>query len=261
MAEDVAEAIRAFVAEGGNLLGNFDVSLYSGKGALSDGSRLADVFGFRGMPRIYRSEDIGNCYLFKCQEDQLLDTLSFHRIAAPILNARWEMEADVQVLMEACVPMPSTYADLPKERYPAVTRHPYGKGMAYYICGNYGQTAKDARNILDYGRLLRRFCQLAARPVVESDEPGLYEVVLRRQENRFLLHVINMTGAMERSIDRVVPLHDVAFKLNLEGFGIEKENYKISTVRGSSLSDVAGKGNELSFKLDKLNTWEIIVIE
>ena len=261
MAEDVADAIRSFVAEGGNLLGNFDTALYTDEGALADGSRLADVFGFRGLPKIYRSEGIGNSYLFKTRENPLLDSLSFPRITAPILNARWEMDEDVQVLMEACVPMPSTYASLPEERYPAVTKHPYGKGVAYYICGNFGQTAKDERNILDYGRLLRRFCQLAARPVVESDEPGLYEVVLRRQGNRFLLHIINMTGAMERSIDRVVPLHDVAFRLNLEGFGIEKENYKISTVRGSSLSDVEGKGNELSFKLDKLNTWEIIVIE
>ena len=261
LAEDVADGIRSFVAGGGNLLANFDVGLYQADGALSDSCRLADVFGFRGLPRIYRSEDIGNCYLFRLQEDPLLADLSFHRIAAPILNARWEMEDDVQVLMEACVPMESTYASLPQERYPAVTKHPYGKGMAYYICGNYGQTAKDVRNILDYGRLLRSFCRLNARPVVISDEPGLYEVVLRQQKDRFLLHVINMTGAMERSIDRLVPLRDVAFRLDLSGFGIEKENYNVSTLRSSTLSHIHTNGSEVSFTLDKLDTYEIIVIE
>lgn len=261
IAEDVAAAIRSFVAQGGNLLANFDIGLYDAEGKPNNCCRLADVLGFRGLPQIYKSEGIGNCYLFRRQDDPLLADLSFHRIAAPILNARWEMEENVQILMEACVPMASSYAALPQERYPAVTKHPYGKGMAYYISGNYGQTAKDVRNILDYGKLLRSFCRLNARPVVESDEPGLYEVVLRQQKDRFLLHIINMTGAMERSIERLVPLHDVTFRLELSGFGINKEHFKVSSLRGSTLSDIRTNGSEVRFTLDKLDTYEIIVIE
>ena len=70
-----------------------------------------------------------------------------------------------------------------------------------------------------------------------------------------------MTGAMERSIEQVVPLHDVKFRLDLSGFGIEKENYKISALRGSSLSNVELQGNSVSFTVDKLGPWEILVIE
>lgn len=261
LADDVAEKIGNYVAEGGNVLGNFDVGCYNADGSPAGTPKLAEIFGLRGVPKIHKSDSIGSCYLFRTQEDPLLTDLSFPRIPAPMLNVQWEATEDTEILMEACVPMPSTYANLPDERYPGITKHPYGKGMAYYISGNYAETVVNERNILDYGRLLRRLCSVTSRPVVESDAPGLYEVVLRRQENRFLLHVINMTGAMARSIDRTVPLHDVPFRLDLSGFGIEKEIRTITPVCGGQLKDIHIEGSQAHFTLDKLDTWQILVIE
>ena len=47
----------------------------------------------------------------------------------------------------------------------------------------------------------------------------------------------------------------------LGGFGIEKESYKISSVRGGKLSKISQNGDKVSFDLDKLDEYEIIVIK
>ncbi len=158
--------------------------------------------------------------------------------------------------------MPSTYADIPEEnRYPSLVEHKYGKGSAVYISGNFAETTANVRNIPDYTYMLRAFCDHTARPVVVSDDPGLYEVVLRRQENRFVLHVINLTGTMKRPIDVLTPLYGLSFDLDLNGFGVDKADYSLKALRGSGVSGVKVKDGKISFKLDKLDDYEVVVIE
>ena len=105
------------------------------------------------------------------------------------------------------------------------------------------------------------YCQIASRPTVVSDGVGLYEVVLRKQENRFLLHIVNLTGAMAKPIDNIVPLYDLSMRLNLLGFGISKDKYNISTVRGGVIKNILSNAEEVSFTLEKLTDYEVIVIE
>jgi len=164
--------------------------------------------------------------------------------------------------MRATYPYETVFGDIAKaRRYPSVIKNTYGKGCAYYISGTIGETATNVRNIPDYANLVSQFCDITSRPVVKSDAPGLYEVVLRRQENRFILHIINLTGAMERPVREIVPLCNVPFELNLDGFGIEKENYSVDSLRGANLRNVKIEGNKASFELDKIDAYEIVVIE
>ena len=201
--------------------------------------------------------------MINAKDDPLLAPLSFYRIPGPILNAEIGVADDAEVLMTINHPMPSTYLPIPpeSERYPAIVKHKYGKGTSYYISGDFGETRRTHRNILDYGRLIRQFVDLTSRKTVVSDSTGLYEVVLRRQENRFILHVINMTGAMERPLDIVTPLYNVPFTLNFDGFGIDKDSFTVKSVRDAKVENLNVNGKEVSFTLDKLGGYEIIVIE
>ena len=72
---------------------------------------------------------------------------------------------------------------------------------------------------------------------------------------------MNVTGEMERPIEKVLPLSDLHFEIDLGGFGIEKESYKISSVRGGKLSKISQNGDKVSFDLDKLDEYEVVVIE
>ena len=93
-----------------------------------------------------------------------------------------------------------------------------------------------------------------------SDDAGLYELVLRRQDNRFILHIVNMTGAMQRPIQKITPLHDLKIELYTDGFGISEVS-KCTTVCGAKLQNLQIEKNHISFSLDRLNDYEIVVIE
>ncbi|MBE6552580.1 MAG: hypothetical protein E7665_10705 [Ruminococcaceae bacterium] len=261
LGDEQARIIKEYVKGGGNILGNFDVAMYNEDGSFAGGSKLADVFGFTSNDPARVRSDIGTSFMFKQHDHELLEGLTMDRIPAPLLNAKMSFSDDVEILMRNTDPIPSTYASIPTEnRYPSVTCHKYGKGKAYYISGNIGETTL-ARNIRDHARIMRNFCEITARPVVVSDASGLYEVVLRRQEERYILHVINLTGAMARPIESIVPLYNVPFELYLEGFGVEKEKFSLRSLRGAKAENIAGDGSKLSFTLDKIGDYEVVVIE
>ena len=138
---------------------------------------------------------------FKKAEHPVLKYLEDEQYAAPVLYAKWEFEKDVNVLTLAHPPMDSVYGVMPDERFPAYVERKYGQGRAYYMCGTIGETMC-SRNKSAYRQLIKGFCEYNARKVVECEEKGLYEVVLRRQEDKYLLHLVNMTGAMQRPIER-----------------------------------------------------------
>ena len=94
-----------------------------------------------------------------------------------------------------------------------------------------------------------------------SDEAGLYEIVLRRQDDRFVLHIVNLTGAMRRPVEKIVPLYNVRTQLNLSGFGIEKTEYNLTSIRNANISACKKNGCTVEFVLDKIEEYEIIVIE
>ncbi len=116
-----------------------------------------------------------------------------------------------------------------------------------------------ARTLPDYAALVTAIVRHASAPVVESAAPGLYEATLRRQEGRFILHVVNLTGAMSRPVEAVVPLRDLGFALHLDGFGAAAG--RLRTLRGGALRDVRGENGTVSFTLDKLEAYEVVVIE
>lgn len=262
MYDKTAEIIADYVEKGGNILGNLDIGMYNEDGSYNGTSKLAKVFGFASAPEILKSYCIASSYYYKQKEDAFVNGLDNPHIPAPVLQAKWDFADDVEVLMKATRLKTGSYENTPMDgMFPAVTKHKYGKGSAYYISGTYGETAARNRNIIEYGRMVRNFCEATSAPTVQTDAAGLYEVVLRRQENRFILHVVNLTGAMNRPIERVVPLQNVPFKLNLDGFGIDAKDWALKSIRGANVKDLKVKGNEVEFTLDTVNEWEIIVIE
>ena len=162
--------------------------------------------------------------------------------------------------MVAHPPRAGVYSDMPEERYPAYTERKYGKGRAYYLSGSFGETYV-VRRAIGYRELLRGFCDYNVRPVVSATDTGVYEASLRRQEDKFLLHLVNKTGAMERPIDKLTPLYNLSVKLNLADLGIAPKDWKVTAVHGGRLADLAQNGQEISFTLDKLDEYELIVIE
>ena len=257
MAQKHADIITKFVEDGGNLLGNFDVAMYNEVGEPCGESKLAKVFGIKGNPKVYNVTRWMSV-MFRASNHPVLSSLDVYKNVSAFLDINWQYTDDVEVLMVAHPPRDSVYGDMPTERYPVYVEHKYGKGRAYYISGNICETTID-RSIPAYRKIIKGFCDYNARPVVRCDDLGLYEVVLRKQEDKFLLHIVNETGAMERPVEKVTPLYNISFKLDLSGFGIDKKDYKVKTLRGGKLENLYKNGNEISFRLDYLNEYEVVV--
>ena len=180
--------------------------------------------------------------MFKDKDDAILKDLYSPRLPAPSLDIEWQFNDNAEVIFKTSASMPSVYETMPTERYPSIVKNSYGKGTAYYISGTIFEY-RNTRNILDF-------------------EPGLYETVLRRTNDKYIFHIVNMTGNMSRPYEKVVPLYNVPFTLNLNGFDIPtKEVYDIKSIRGAKISNLTQKDSVISFTLDKLSEYEIITIE
>ena len=258
LSDENAERIKKFVKNGGTVLGNFDVASYNEYGVFAGESKLSEVFGFKGKPTLYSCS--WGSIMFKAANHPALSYVDAPQHLACFLDLKREYEKDVNVLMTAHPPMDSVYSVMPEERYPAFTERKYGKGKAYYLSGTFGETLAK-RKVNAYRKTIKGLIEYVSHPVVKCDEKGLYEVSLRRQEDRFLFHIVNMTGEMERPIEKVLSLDNLHFEIDLGGFGLDKNKYTLRAIRGGKLKNLKQSGSVVSFDLDKVDEYEIVVIE
>ena len=66
---------------------------------------------------------------------------------------------------------------------------------------------------------------------------------------------------MTRPIEDIAPLYNVNFCLDLGGFGVDKAEYSLRSVRGAKIRDVQKDGGRITFTLDKIDAYEIVVAE
>ncbi|MGI6563607.1 MAG: hypothetical protein ACOX3Q_13795 [Clostridia bacterium] len=64
----------------------------------------------------------------------------------------------------------------------------------------------------DHKQMIKNAVCDLADPLVSTNAPGSVEVVLRKQNDRFLLHIINMTGEPERPIKKLTPVRIFNFR-------------------------------------------------
>lgn len=87
-----------------------------------------------------------------------------------------------------------------------------------------------------------------------TNAPLDLEVVLRKQGNRYILHLVNFQGSMPRPMENLTPVVDLKVKL--------PQNIKIHRATSLMLDKelrVDRSRNELA--LPKLNEYDILVIE
>ena len=91
---------------------------------------------------------------------------------------------------------------------------------------------------------------------IVTNAPGSVEISLRKKDNKYIMHLINLTGEMTRPIERIVPIFDAEFTVNNIS-----DVVSVKTLRGNrNLEFSYGNGN-VSFTLPRLDNHEIIVIE
>ncbi len=146
--------------------------------------------------------------------------------------------------------------------YPAITVNSHGMGKAAYISGDIigSYTVRNNWNLKNlFGNLVEL---VLPEMLISIESPGLVEVVLKKQDNRTLVHLINHNG--ERSFnntiaysEKIVPVSGINVKVKMDtlpsSVKLMPEN---QTLIWKKLDD-----GVISVTVPKLDIYSIIVIE
>jgi hypothetical protein len=130
LSDGEAEAIRAFVRNGGSLLSAFDTGFFDEEGRRAATPKLADVQGIAGLAGFLKYSAPGGGYQRVMRESYVTRDLSGELIPAPLLARRIIPSEGARIHTVYLAPMPSCYTALPEAHDPGIIENSYGKGRS-----------------------------------------------------------------------------------------------------------------------------------
>ena len=253
LSDQTAEALKRYVKAGGNLCSTFDTGFYDEQGRFSTEPKLSELQGVESVEGLVKYPSNGTAYQRRSDCDWLFKDIKPEVLPNPLLSVKCIPTEQSQVVSVSLDPMTSVYTALPDKGFPGIILNQCGKGNSVYFTGNIGICYAD-RSHPDFSKMIRNIVSYYASPMVETDCLGSVEMVLRKQEDRYLLHLINLTGEMTRPMNRIVPLQNIHICVQVP------DGLSVSAIRGGKVLEPLIKENELSFTLSQLNDYEVVVM-
>ncbi|MCZ2146618.1 MAG: beta-galactosidase trimerization domain-containing protein [Bryobacterales bacterium] len=213
MSGRVAARLRKYVEEGGNLFADFETSLYDETGIRRGDFGLSSVFGVSAGKGI--AGPLPWDYLKPVAAPRLTAGITRKLIPSTAYYVRTHA-GDGEVAWKFTMPLAGRYDGVPNvSDDPGLVVRRLGKGMVAYMPGDLGNSINTYHTPELMQLVANAGTQLGVSPVRVENAPGSVEVVVRRQDNRLLVHLVNFTGEMTRPIRRIVPLPNV--RVSVEG--------------------------------------------
>ncbi len=254
ISDEVSEIIKEYVKEGGKLISNFDTGLYNEFCEIREKSSLAEIQGVKSYIDTI-AYPVGCGYLINNKDSFIFNGVSDDDIPLPLLSVKNEIEDTAEILGYARMPLKGRYVDLVKETYPSVIYNKYGKGESIYFSGAIGEFFDKYANI-DIKKLVVNAVNKFSKADITTDAPGSVEVSLRKKDNKYIIHLINLTGEMIRPIERIIPIHNIKISLNNKS-----EIKSVKTLRSKEQLRFETKNEITEINLPVLSNHEIIVVE
>ncbi len=146
--------------------------------------------------------------------------------------------------------------------YPSITVNQFGKGKAMYLSGDiFGSCT--VRNNWNLKNMFRNMVNMVNPDVLISvDAPDVVEVVLKKQGNRTLVHLINHNG--ERSLNNtieytedIIPIFNIGVKVKLNKLPVSVKLMPENKLLTWNKTD----NSSISITIPKLDIYSIVVIE
>lgn len=240
LSDDEAEQIRAYVRAGGRLLATGGSGLWDESGKRRGDFALADVYGVS-----YRRDPCKPFAYVRLRPGPLAEQVT----KVPIYVDRPPLEVvanGAQVLADLLFPE-ATRTDSttvlwgdpapdPEQTCPGISEHSFGQGLCWYVAWPlYTRGLPNA--------WLKRLAITLARegiphPVLKTTAPPGVEVVLNRQADRYVVHLVNYhAGDQDRSSldEHGMSLTGVQVQLNLSRLVMDRVS-RVYTPPGHALS-------------------------
>jgi type 1 glutamine amidotransferase len=259
LSEEQAETIRAFVKNGGGLIADFESSLYDEEGALQDKFLLEDLFHAAPPEGMFSMSNFDSMVV-KEKHDAAAYSNPGEYIPRPSQALKTRSLEDASVPVKVMEPLDFVITSVKGESiYPGLVVSSFGRGKVFYSptalgCHYYENRMIPHKKLIENGvRWL-----LGDRSLIEVDGPGTVEVVLRTQKDkcRTLIHLINITGEMQRPIEQVIPVFDISVKVRTA-----KAKKVFTLVEKEDIPFQSDEKGWTSFTLPKLSLYEVVVVE
>jgi len=257
------EALRAYVAGGGSLLGTFQTSLFDDRGNARADFGLADVFGIRKAGEIIGTT--GNAYMGRIEgrhpildgfgQTPLIPGAEYRVPLAPV-----DGSALTVVPGYVAYPPELSYPDPAKTTEPAMVARERGRSRTVFFPGDVDRTAWRSGHP-DLSRLLQnaiRWVAGAASPAaVEGD--GVVELFAWETEAGHALHVLNYTNpAMHKgSIRTFYPIGPQRVRFTLPSSAAVS---RVSLLQAGTDVPFERQGDAVSFTIPTVVDYEVAAI-
>ncbi|MCX7794895.1 MAG: hypothetical protein N2380_00010, partial [bacterium] len=255
--EKVNEGVIRYIDNGGSVFATYNTSLYD-----TQRQRRED-FGLRRVLGVTYRRELESSYF------SVNYPLNNKLTSSPIIAHKLlEVEAidNTEILGRIILPSPTdlfpfTYVSAPSRitEIPSVTK----KGRVIYCSADIGYSFMKA-SYIDHKYLIDNIVNLLAgnRIPIRVKAPSTLDVVLRKQNGRILIHLINLTTNQivediecNSDIYEVIPLYEIEvelFRSDIKRIFRASDNQELPHIV---------KEDGIVFKIPKLELYEIIVCE
>ena len=258
------ELVRAYVEGGGRLLASGTTSLTDEQGTRRSDFGLADVFGVS----LHQDPELPFTYV-RLRAGPLADRVT----ALPIFSDQSPLEVvldGASVLADLVYPE-ATFTDATTvlwgppgpddaKTHPGICVHQYGQGTCWYAA--WPLRSRTPSNSWIKRLIIALVGDMLPDPVLKTSAPAGVEVVLNRQADRYVVHLVNThAGTPDRlsSLSQPLNLTGLEVDLNLTRLGIT------AVRRVYAPTDVALPHQEtdgwLTIQVEPLHIHEILVVE
>ena len=264
LSDEELDKLRAYVREGGKLLASGCSALWDETGKRRADFGLADVFGASYQ------RDAGSEFVYlRLTGGGLRETVT----ALPILIDKTPLQVkarDSEVIAEFILPeagrseattvLWGDAAPDDSKRIPAIMRKAFGQGECAYIAAPLRAQGMPNAWVKRFMAVLA--AQLVERPVLKTNAPAGVEVVLNRQGQRHIIHLLNRySGSVDHLSwkDERFELRDIAIELDLSRLAMNAVQ-RVFQAPDIDLAHEVSAGR-LSILLPALSCHAVIVIE
>ena len=245
--------LRNFVKNGGLLISELGASLFNERGEKNKDFSLSDVFGVSTSGKYSKHKNYN--YFVLTSNTKLKKNIDAPYIPLPLLTVDIKANKDAEIICKAIDDLPGRYVTLPQGRYTFATSHNFGNGEAIYFAGDIGEMYNEY-HVKEYRTLLEDIIFEKIKESIEFvNAPTNLEVVLRKQNQNLILHLINYQAGPTRPFEKVSPITNLIIKI--------PKNWNISQVISKQLNSKLKSSDSNKFKeyvLPEMNEYELLVL-
>jgi len=252
--ENTENAIKEFVKNGGLLIAELGASLYNSEGENNNDFSLSDLFGISASGEYSEHENF-NYFVFS-SATKLDKNIKSPMIPLPLLSLNINVNDDTEIICKAIEDLPGRYVPLPEPKDAFVTSHKFGNGKTIYFAGNIGEMYNEY-HVQEYKTFVNNIIsEKIEETILFENTPTHLEVVLRKQDDKIILHLINYQTGPTRPFEKVTTISNLKIKVPMA--------WNISKISSKSMKktlDSSKKKNVIEFILPEMNEYDILVLE